>query len=235
MNTTALAFPRRLAQAAALALALGLTLGLGGCASTPDPALSELLSHDGLQRVDIRGIDLAYARPGVTLAGFKKVMVDPVDVSFSPSWDPRRAGTSFRLGATERENIRSGVANIVRDELVAALQAGGAYPVVSEAGPDVLRVSASIINLFVSAPDTMSPGRSRVYIASAGEMTLVAELRDAESGQVIARLVDRRQARGTGQLTLTNSVVNAREAQSIAAAWARILRTNLDNAQVIGR
>jgi hypothetical protein len=64
-------------------------------------------------------------------------------------------------------------------------------------------------------------------------MTLVAELRDAETGQVIARLVDRRRARGTGQMTLTNSVVNAAEAQNIAAAWARILRDNLESARSI--
>jgi hypoxanthine-guanine phosphoribosyltransferase len=67
------------------------------------------------------------------------------------------------------------------------------------------------------------------------EMTLVGDLVDSESGQVIARVVDRREAQGTGMMTLTNSVVNRQEASIIAASWARILRKRLDAAHGIGR
>ena len=76
----------------------------------------------------------------------------------------------------------------------------------------------------------MSPGRSRTYTLSAGEMTLVGELIDSESGQVISRVIDRREARNSGVMQLTNSVVNAQEARAIAASWARILRSRLDAA-----
>ena len=57
----------------------------------------------------------------------------------------------------------------------------------------------------------MSPGRSRTYTLSASEMTLVEELIDSESGQVISRVIDRREARNTGTMQLTNSVVNAQK------------------------
>jgi hypothetical protein len=193
------------------------------------------MSHDGLSTISIKGIDRVYARPGATLAGYKSVKLDPVEVAFDKNWDPRRAGSSFRLDATERENIRTGVARIVHDEFVRELQSKNAYPVVTQSGPDVLRVKINIVDLYVNAPDTMSAGITRTYTMSAGQMTLVAEFYDSETGQVLARAVDTREARNTGRLQLSSSVVNGAEARDIASAWARILHNALDKAHGIGK
>jgi hypothetical protein len=193
-------------------------------------AIEEALSHDGLQKIKVKGIDLAYARPGASLAGYNKIILDPVEVSFRKDWDPKRTGSRARLSAQERENIRSGVARIVLEEFTKTLEKGAPYKVVTEPGADVLRLQIGITDLYVNAPDTMTPGRSRTYTLSAGEMTLVGELMDSESGQVISRVIDRREARNTGTMQLTNSVVNAQEARTIASSWARILRNRLDAA-----
>ena len=64
-----------------------------------------------------------------------------------------------------------------------------------QAGPDTLRVSAAIVNLYVTAPDTMSAGRSRTYTANSGQMTLVVELRDSVTGELLARAVDTQRGR----------------------------------------
>ena len=222
-----------IASATALAfLALSSAVSV---AQSPRAALEEGMSHDGLQKIKVKGIDLAYSRPGASLAGYNKLIIDPVEVAFRKDWDPTRTGSRAKLDAKERESIRSGVATIVQEEFAKEIGKGGTYQVVTEAGPDVLRLRASIADLYVNAPDTMSPGRSRTYTVSAGEMTLVAELVDSESGQVIARVVDRRESQGTGMMTLTNSVVNRQEASIIASSWARILRKRLDAAHGIGR
>jgi hypothetical protein len=81
----------------------------------------------------------------------------------------------------------------------------------------------------------MSAGRSRTYVVSAGETTLFAELFDSESGQMLARAADRRQARDNGSLTLSDSMVNTDEATVIASRWAGILRDGLDKAHGIGK
>jgi hypothetical protein len=222
---------RRLGLFTLLALAL---VASGAFAAKPSE-LDETMSHDGLQKVTVKGIQFAYARPGATLAGYDRVQIEPVQVAFHKNWDPTRTGSRIKLGKEERENIRSGVAAAVQEEFVGELQNKSSYKVVNESGPDVLRVRVNIVDLYVNAPDTQSRGMSRTYTVSAGQMTLFAELFDSESGQLLARVIDKREARDNQIYQLSNSVVNRGEVQDVASSWARILRTGLDNAHGIGK
>jgi hypothetical protein len=223
MKTTT--FVRIAAACAALFVA-------GQVHSATKEELEAALSHDGLQRVKVKDVDVAYTRPGASLKGYNKVMLDPVEVQFSKSWDPNKTGSMFKVSASEREEIRKGVGEIVREEFERQLKAKDGYAVVTAPGPDVLRAKASIVNLYVNAPDTGGgAGRSRTYTASAGEMTLYLELYDSESGQILARVVDRRESRSVAPMMIANRVTNTGEAHDIAATWARILRKAMDNAK----
>ena len=192
--------------------------------------IAAALSYDGLKEIKVRGIDMAFARPGASLAGYTKVRIEPVSVSFHKNWNPTVPGSRFKLSTEQQENIRNGVAKLVFDTFVDELQKNG-YDIVKIAGPDVLDVQAAIINLYVTAPDVPTAGRVRTYTVSAGEMTLVAALADSETGEVIARVFDRTEARDTGNFTLSSNVFNVAEARAAAAGWARILRVSLDNAR----
>jgi hypothetical protein len=191
-------------------------------------------SHDGLQKISVKGIDLANARPGATLAAYNRIKLEPVEVAFHKEWDPPTSRSRFPMSAEQRETIRTGVAQLVYEEFAKELQKNSNYQLVNEAGPDVLRVKTNIVNLYVNAPDT-SPGVLRSYTVSAGEMSLIAELYDSETGEVLARLVDRREARRAGRLNYTNSLTNESDFRYIAAGWARILRNSLDKAHGIGK
>jgi hypothetical protein len=222
-------------KAVLVALLLAAPILLSSAFAAPKGDPEKAMSYDGLQKISVKGIDLAYARPGATLAGYNRVMLEPIDVAFRKDWKPTRTQSRIKLSAEERENIRTGVAKIVYDEFVKELQKSTGYQVVSEPGPDVLRVKAHIVNLFVNAPDTKTAAPTRTYTVSGAEMTIFAELYDSETGEVLARIADRRAARRASTMVLTNSVVNADEARSIAAGWARILRGALDNAHGIGK
>src|SRR3954464_9286923 len=148
------------------------------------------MSYDGLEKIKVKDIDLAYARPGATLAGYKHVMLDPVDVAFRKNWAPMRTGSNLPLGEGQQEKIRTGIARVVAEEFTKTLQAKDGYDTVAESGPDVLRVKTHIINLYVNAPDTMTAGRSKTYTITAGEMTMFMELHDSETGELLARFVD---------------------------------------------
>lgn len=217
------------------ALAVSMQASAASKAET-QAAVHEVMSHDGLEKVKTKTADLVYVRPGASLAAYSKVMLGPVEVAFSKSWDPKRPGSSFSITKEEREEIRNGVSKLVRDEFVKTLGAKGGYPTVEVAGPDVLKLKASIINLYVNAPDVPTAGRTRTYVSSAGEMTLVLEIYDSETGQVLSRVVDRQEAdnRG-GMMSWSNGVTNQFEAEIIASDWARKLRKGLDKAHGVAK
>src|SRR6185436_20170439 len=133
--------------------------------------------------------------------------------------------------AGELDSIRTELAKLVQAQFVKALEEKGRYPVVNASGPDVLRARIYIVNLIVNAPGGGSSSvSSRTFVLSAGEMTLFLDLYDSETGQILARVIDRREARSDGVARMASRVTNIGEAEDIAAAWARILRDALDRA-----
>ena len=102
------------------------------------------------------------------------------------------------------------------------------------AGDDVLEVDVSIVDLYLNAPDIPSSSRVDYYTISTGEMTLQAELRDSASGDLIARVLDRKVDPDEFQPRFTTSVDNDAAARDAARIWARALRSQLDAARRIG-
>jgi hypothetical protein len=211
---------------------LAAMLATGAAAQSGSQAnFDRMMSHDGLRPVQVKGVSLAYKRPEATLAGYKRVAIEPVQVAFAKDWKPMQSGSRIPLSAAAREDIRTGLAKVVRDQFEKALVAQGRYPVVSGAGPDVLRLRINIANLYVNAPEGAS-GASPSYnfSMSAGEMTLFLELFDSESGQILARVVDRQEGRSPNIARMAGQVSNVAAAEGIAAEWARILRDAFDRA-----
>jgi hypothetical protein len=224
-------------KASHFATAIVILAALGGAtllSAATRQEFEEATSADGLEKVNVKNVDVAYARPGMTLAPYTKVRVDPVQVTFSKNFAPEKAGSRMKLTTAQLEKIRSEVAAIVHEEFTKEL-ARGSYVTTDKAGPDVLQVHADIANLYVNAPDTMEAGRNNSYTMSAGEMTLVMTLADSETGAVLARVYDRRKARETGQITWTTGITNRAEAADAARFWAGILRARLDAARGIGK
>jgi len=192
------------------------------------------MSYDGLQPVRVKGISLAYQRPGATLAGYQRVMIQPGEARFHKSWNPTQSGSRLPLSAAAREDIRTGLAKLVREQFEKALTAQGRYPIVTEAAPDVLKLRISIANLYVNAPEAAQAAQpSYNFSMSAGEMTLFLELFDSESGQILARVVDRQEGRSPNMARMAGGVSNIAAAEGIAAEWARIMRDALDRAHGI--
>jgi hypothetical protein len=200
---------------------------IGACAtpsSKKPPA-----EWDGLARRDVKGLDNVYVRPNVEFPPYKTVMIDPVQVEFSKDWDPNDTrDISRRLDAQDLQNIKNEVAKLFRASFADELTKGG-YPLIDQPQADTMRVMPAIINLYINAPDTMSAGRSRTYTTEAGHMTLVMEIRDGPTGQLLARVVDARTAGGMGgYMTWTNSTTNRADAQVEFDDWAKRLRNALD-------
>ena len=177
---------------------------------------------EGLVKVRSQRADAVYLLPNVDLRPYTKVMLDPTEVAFRRNFvrnynRTARAGgrISDEEGNDAMERVRSGFGSIFAD---AYRDAG--WQVVTQAGPDVLRLRTGVLNLFVNAPDQPSAGRIRSYSVEAGEATLVIEARDSMSNALLGRAFDRRLA-GENSAAMRNSASNRADFEQMFRFWAR--------------
>ena len=88
---------------------------------------------------------------------------------------------------------------------------------------------AGLVNVYITAPDKMAPGRSYTLTSESGRMTLVMELRDGATGQLIGRVVDQKVGDNFGRMMITDSVTNSADFRQMVGQWAKRLRQGLDN------
>jgi hypothetical protein len=210
-------------MAAWLAALAGVCLaaGLAAAEKLPD-------TWDGLVQRKSKGIDAVYVRPDVDFKVYRNVMLDPVQVAFDKNWKPNRTGSaSRRLSTDEIEKIREEMASEFRRIFAEELAKGG-YDIVAKPLDDTLRVFAGLADVYITAPDTMSAGRTKTYTRSTGRMTLAMELRDGPTNQLLARVVDRH-VDDSMYAQWTTSVTNSAEFRNAVTAWAQRLVKGLDN------
>jgi hypothetical protein len=212
-------------------LALAAALG-GACASQNSQAPP---AWDGLELVKnkdkTQGMDLVYVKPGASLVRYRRVMVDPVQISFDKNWKRDMDDDLMRFNKVDPESIRKELVEEFAEVSRRELEQEGRYELVNQPGDDVLRVTPAIINLYINAPDTMEPGRGRTFVMDAGQMTLIAELRDSMTNTLLARVVDREEGTDLVGLQVANTVTNSADAERAIAKWADALRSALTNAQ----
>jgi len=152
---------------------------------------------DGLVPVRSFYLDQLYVRPDSDLAGYRKVVIDPVQIAFRSDWNQSEQdykGKTRRLLAHDVEAIAEDMTATLQRSVEEAFKARG-FEIVAAAGPGVLRLTASAEDLYVNAPDETPPGQTRYLTKDAGEATLILQARDSSSGQLLARVVDHRISR----------------------------------------
>jgi hypothetical protein len=207
-------------RAATFVLAIGLVTAI-----TPAFGRDEDPTHwDGLVQVKPKRMDAVYLAPGADFRPYTKLMVDPTEVAFHKNWlkDQSRAGSRLTIQIDDQEAAeilqaaRSNFSDIFNEAFTKA-----GYQIVTAPGPDVLRVSAGVMNLYLNAPDAMEAGRNRTYTANAGEATLVMEVRDSRSNALLGRVLDRRETMDTGTMQVANRVTNLSDFRSLFRTWSR--------------
>lgn len=178
---------------------------------------------DGLVEVKPKRLDAAFLLPGADFRPYKKLMIDPVEVAFKKDWAKdynRDAATlSQRLTQEDIDRISQAARDAFTEVFNEAYQKAG-LEIVTTPGADVLRVRPGIMDLYVTAPDNMSSGRSRTYTDESGEAMLFVELRDSTSGTLLGRGLDRRATRNTGRVQISNSVTNLSDFRALFKQWA---------------
>jgi hypothetical protein len=213
----------------------GIFVAVAGCASTPPPTLQTgpeaEVTVEGLVRVDNAVVPVAYRKPDMDLTPYTQFMLDPVEVAYQKDPGNRRrslggAGeANYALTPSQMENLKAAF----REAVVEALTEDEGYELTTEPGPDVLRLTAALIDLVVSVP-TEQAGRQENFARSYGLVSLILEVRDAESGEILARAADRRDpTRDTSmQLARVSPTFVRADVKRLFEHWADLLRERLD-------
>jgi len=210
-----LALPQALIVCSVLALAAA------GCA-TPEGATPA--TKEGLVPVHSANVDELYLRPNADLSGYRRVLIDPVSVEFRSDWLTQRHAYN-RIQApsvypyVDGERLAREAAASVDSSLAAAFKARG-YEIAAAPEPGVLRVSARVTELFINAPDRLSPWITRNFVRDAGQATLSLEARDAVSESVLARVVHRGIAREVARINLAGDTSNRMWLDTMLWRWA---------------
>ena len=209
---------------------------LSACAPTTPVIDPNGPTYDGMVPVRDSGLKEAWVKPDINLGGYRQLLLAPVDLQFRAVRPV--AGTAvgrsntheFPISPADRQRLADIVTEVFREELGKSRT----MTLASAPGPDVLVVDVALQDIVSRLPPEEA-GRTDIYLDKVGEATLVLELKDAESGETLARAVDRRAADPVDDpgttVTWVTTVTAWSEVRRVARRWASIVTTRIDQLQ----
>jgi len=209
-------------------------MAIAGCSSAP-PTIQQgpdaEVSFDGLHVVDNAAFREAWADPDIEFSRYNKIMPGGAFFEFravkrtSNTQSMRSNTREFYIDEDARARLEEEVTAIFAEELAKSTR----FTVVDEPGPDVLIIRGGLHDIVSFVPPEPI-GRGDIWLSSVGEITLLLEVVDSLSGEVIARAVERRAAeRGGGMAIQANRVTTWAEVRRLTRRWATTLRDGLDS------
>jgi len=196
-----------------------------GCGPQPtQPKPTGEINIEGLQQVPARNFEAAFLRPGVTFADYSKLMVKELELAFRT---PDREQNQFPLGEDQKTRFRAAMATAFGEEFGKLEN----VEVVTEPGPDVLALHVRVQDIVARAPGRRvgSAGRAGFALETVGELTLVLELRDSQSDEVLVRVFDRQAVEGAAMVSGDSVVSTWQGVERLVGRWASRASEGLEN------
>lgn len=209
---------------------LAVLLTISGCAEQP------VVTSDGLVSEHSGKFDELYLRPNGDLLAYRRVLVEPVPVKFRNDYLSRQHGYNALLAQPlhkpyqDPEAIAQDMSALMQARLVDAFRAAN-YQVVDERGPGVLRISARIDELYINAPDEMSSTVRATFNRDTGQGTFSLEAADSVTGNVLARIINRKIVREVARANLANDTTNRFWLETAFQRWAKDVATEFGAAR----
>lgn len=181
-------------------------------------------THDGLVRKADSKVTAVYIKPDTDFSQYNRLMIEEPHVAFTSKW--RRKNR--RLDHQDIEAIKSRAIELFTNEFTKVLK-DGKYGIATTSADDVLLIRPAIIDLEISSPIDASGVQSITYTTKVGSASLVLELFDSVSSEILARAIDKRvleSASGNWQVE-GSSVNNNAEAVKAIRHWATLLKEAL--------
>ncbi|MBD1388942.1 DUF3313 family protein [Neiella sp. HB171785] len=184
-------------------------------------------SFDQLTKVESKKVDELYLKPGADFSHYNSLLLKEADVAFRKN--------AYRNDFATRGQMKRGMERagarlkaLFDESFREVIEEKGNYTFTDQTGDDTLMLVPKLINVYFANLDEMSRTNNvKIYAESAGEMTLVLELKDSVTGEILARIVDQQEATDWGQLVRQSSVDNHQQSKRIIKRWANQLNDGL--------
>jgi len=221
--------------------ALAAALTLAGVAAAPKQPRIETgpnaeVTADGLVRVEKSVVDAAWVKPDFDLTPYTKLMITSAGVYYK-KLKPMK-GTQFANrsnGQSEfpvKEENKAKFNEMLKQAFIEELSTLQRYQIVDKAGPDVLDLSGAVIDVESHVPPYMDTPSVGMYLSSVGAATLIIELRDSQSNELLGRAADRRAAQAPFVINV-KAVTGWSDVSLLAQAWASLVRKRLEEIEKI--
>ena len=206
---------------------------VAGCSSAP-PAIQEgpnaEVSYDGLHLVDNSIFKQAWADPDIDFSRYTKfapggAFFEYRAVKKTSTTRATSSQSEFYIDDAARETLKELASEIFREELAKSTR----FAETDVRGQDTIIIRGGLHDIVSNVPPE-NIGRGNIFISSVGEITLILEVVDSMSDEVIFRALERRALqRGGGQAMLSSPVTSKSEARKVLRRWATTLREGLDS------
>ncbi len=182
------------------------------------------VTEDGLNRVDQSVMDAASVKPGLDLTPYRQILVMPTGVSFRsiPESENRVSNRQSRAEYPLSDEAKIMFRRVFEEAFEEDFAAVEQYEPSEVPERDVMMVQGFLVD-FVSGipPERDLDPRSRLTLR--WEATIILELRDSMSNEMLARTVERERFE-----RLTGAALVWEEGQRLMRRWSQLLRRRLE-------
>ena len=210
-----------------------LAIAFAGCSSAPtiQTGADAEVSFDGLHKVDNARFQSSWADPEIDFSRYSKIIPGGADFEFRAvrrTGGTTRASSSaseFWISDADRERLVEETSAIFAEELANSTR----FEITDTKGDDVIIIRGALHDIVSNVPPEHI-GRSDIFLSSVGEVTIIIEVVDSMSNEVIFRGMERRVAgRQGGQAIRANRATTWAEVRRLMRRWASTLREGLDS------
>ena len=195
-----------------------------GCGPQPTQPLDKTsFDFEGLEQLPTQDFTAAFGRLGTDFTRYDGVIINDVQLAFRT---PDRSQNQFPVDQGDKGQFR----DYLKGEFVREFANLQNIELVDAPGPTVLDLHVRVQDIFATLPGRRvgDAGRATFALQAIGEVTLVIELRDSESEEVLVRVFDQRALEGVAMFQDNKPVARWPDIEQLCKQWALRVREGLD-------
>ena len=188
------------------------------------------VTEEGLHRVHPSIMEAAWVRPDLDLSRYSRILLMPTGVQFREVAE-RRYNARTRMSETEfplSDEKKEWVRGVWRRAVNAKFAQEESYELYDGVGSDVLVVQGFLVDVVSRIPPDAA-GSDYTLVRDPWIASIVLELRDATTAELLARTMDR--STGEGLMTVAMAWIRT---EDLVERWAQRLSDRLEELSDLG-